>query len=167
VIARRVGHSGLAVPTPWRAAKPAPVAQSLRKEGRDAGATINLSPGGLGASTEIRGSVILSGEDLTVAASYVAGRGRVLIDRTTLASGAGPYDRLVVYASLLSSHGLIEVTNSSLTGTEKIEIRTGDVAQTLVRGNLFSSEGPMLILAAQASPCQSRDNVPAMECIWY
>jgi hypothetical protein len=132
-----------------------------------AGAPINLSPGGLGASTEIRDSVILSGEDLTVAASYFASRGRVFIDRTTLASGAGPYDRLVVYASLMSSQGLIEVANSSLTGTEKVEIRTGDVARTLVRGNLFSSEGPILILAAKASPCRSRDNVPAMECTWY
>ncbi len=132
-----------------------------------AGAPINLSPGGLGASTEIRGSVILSGEDLTVAASYFASRGSVLIDRTTLSSGAGPYDRLVVYASLMSPYGLIEVANSFLTGTEKVEIRTGDVARTLVRGNLFSSEGPILILAMQTSPCQSRDNVPAMECIWY
>ena len=132
-----------------------------------AGAPINLSPGGLGASTEIRGSMILSGEDLTVAASYFASRGSVLIDRTTLSSGAGPYDRLVVYASLMSPHGQIEIANSSLTGTEKIEIRTGDVARTLVRGNLFSSEGPILILAAKASPCRSRDNVPAMECTWY
>ena len=132
-----------------------------------AGAPIDLSPGGLGASTEIRGSVILSGDDLMVAASYYGGHGRVLIDHSTLSSGTGPYDRLGVYASLMSPHGEIEVTGSSLTGIEKIEIRAGDVARTFVRGNLFTSEGPIRIFAAQASPCISRDNVPATECIWY
>jgi hypothetical protein len=128
------------------------------------GGAINLSPGGDSSVTAITGSTIVSGGDLLIAASIFGGSGRTAVRGSTLSSGAGPLDGVVVYASLSGPEGEARVDDCSLSGTERIEVVTGDLGRTEVTHSTFHTVGPILIAAGEHGTCATQDNVPHADC---